>query len=83
MDLGLQLLRLEAWPLSKAGGPLSPFPGRASTSPFSGKLMKIPVIELKTSRGVQTGRGPILGKINYLGELFKNYLRGGLRTLFK
>ena len=57
---------------------MSPFPGQAPTDPLSGKIMKISVIVLKTSRGFPNGKGLILGKTNYLGELFKNCLRGAL-----
>ena len=55
---------------------MSPFPRQTPIDPLSGKLAKIMAIILKTSKGFQTGRGLIIGKINYLGELFKNYLRG-------
>ena len=83
MYLGVSVFAAGSLTPVKSGGPLAPFPGRAPTDPLSGSIMKNSVRVLKTSRGFRNGKGLILGKTNYLGELFKNYLRGALGHFLK
>ena len=76
MYLGVSVFAVGNLAPAKGGGLCLPFSGRPPPPTPFWKNYENFGRSIKNVAGFPNGKGPILGKINYLGELFKNYLRG-------